>query len=336
MSGIIHPYYTVALAPADRRPGRHRRQRAVANPAHLARARRAGRGARGHGGRGLGPAGPQSQLVPLAAGGHRRCRRRRRRPDPGRPIGPARHRAGPGRACRCRRVARGGRRAGRTARLQPRHRRHRAQRIDTVGRPHRGQLVRRPRRRLVPRRRQAPEWRQAAEWRHVPGPYRRFGRAGFRRVPRSLGREGLPGSGELSGGTDRSPSGRAGFPSGGTAGGPGGATTSAALSKLLETGASGYKWAAATVSSTSAASLELNSNGVPVMAIGGFTGSDPAPSLAEFKKLVAEHEIHYFIGGGSAEVAASAVQVPATRRRSPRGSSPTSRRRPWAAPPSTT
>ena len=35
------------------------------------------------------------------------------------------------------------------------------------------------------------------------------------------------------------------------------------------------------------------------MAIGGFTGSDPAPSLAEFKKLVAEHEIHYFVGGGS-------------------------------------
>ena len=116
--------------------------------------------------------------------------------------------------------------------------------------------------------------------------------------PGHTGGSGEPGSGEFPGGTDRSPDGRAGFPSGGTAGGPGGATTSAALSKLLETGASGYKWAAATVSSTSAASLELNSNGVPVMAIGGFTGSDPAPSLAEFKKLVAEYEIHYFIGGG--------------------------------------
>jgi 4-amino-4-deoxy-L-arabinose transferase-like glycosyltransferase len=116
--------------------------------------------------------------------------------------------------------------------------------------------------------------------------------------PGRSGGEGLPSSGEFPGGTDRSAGGRAGFRSGGTGGGPGGATTSAALSKLLETGASGYKWAAATVSSTSAASLELNSNGVPVMAIGGFTGSDPAPSLAEFKKLVAEHEIHYFIGGG--------------------------------------
>jgi 4-amino-4-deoxy-L-arabinose transferase-like glycosyltransferase len=128
------------------------------------------------------------------------------------------------------------------------------------------------------------------------------GEPGSGEFPGRSGGERLPSSGESPGGTDRSPTGRAGFPSGGTAGGsgggPGGATTSAALSKLLETGAPSYKWAAATVSSTSAASLELSSNGVPVMAIGGFTGSDPAPSLAEFKKLVAEHEIHYFIAGG--------------------------------------
>ena len=125
------------------------------------------------------------------------------------------------------------------------------------------------------------------------------GEPGSGEFPGRSGAEGLPSSGELPGGAGRAESGRTGFRSGGTAGGPGGATTSAALSKLLETGASGYKWAAATVSSTSAASLELNSNGVPVMAIGGFTGSDPAPSLAEFKKLVAEHEIRYFVGGGS-------------------------------------
>ncbi len=116
---------------------------------------------------------------------------------------------------------------------------------------------------------------------------------------RSCGRRGKPGSGEFPGGTGGSASGRAGLPSGGASGPGGAAGTDAALSKLLETGTSGYKWAAATVSSTSAASLELSSNGVPVMAIGGFTGSDPAPSLAEFKKLVAEHEIHYFVGGGS-------------------------------------
>jgi hypothetical protein len=68
---------------------------------------------------------------------------------------------------------------------------------------------------------------------------------------------------------------------------------------LLESGAAGYRWAAATVGSTAAASLELNSDGVPVMAIGGFTGTDPAPTLAEFEKLVSAHEIHYFVASGS-------------------------------------
>jgi hypothetical protein len=67
---------------------------------------------------------------------------------------------------------------------------------------------------------------------------------------------------------------------------------------LLGAGASGYRWAAATVGSTSAASLELGSSGTPVMAIGGFSGSDPAPSLATFEKAVSEHEIHYFVSGG--------------------------------------
>jgi 4-amino-4-deoxy-L-arabinose transferase-like glycosyltransferase len=74
---------------------------------------------------------------------------------------------------------------------------------------------------------------------------------------------------------------------------------SSALSRLLESGASGYPWAAATISSTSAASLELGSNGVPVMAIGGFSGSDPAPTLVQFEKLVSSREIHYFVASRS-------------------------------------
>jgi hypothetical protein len=32
------------------------------------------------------------------------------------------------------------------------------------------------------------------------------------------------------------------------------------------------------------------------MAIGGFNGSDPAPTLARFERYVADHEIHYFAG----------------------------------------
>ena len=35
------------------------------------------------------------------------------------------------------------------------------------------------------------------------------------------------------------------------------------------------------------------------MAIGGFSGSDPAPALTQFEKLVSEHEIHYFVASGT-------------------------------------
>jgi len=34
------------------------------------------------------------------------------------------------------------------------------------------------------------------------------------------------------------------------------------------------------------------------MAIGGFNGTDPYPTLAEFQSLVGQGKIHYFIGGG--------------------------------------
>jgi 4-amino-4-deoxy-L-arabinose transferase-like glycosyltransferase len=86
---------------------------------------------------------------------------------------------------------------------------------------------------------------------------------------------------------------------GGFGGLGGNAGASAALVKLLETGAPGYKWAAATVGSDSAASMELSTGGDPVMAVGGFSGSDPAPTLAEFQQLVAAHEVHYFVGAAA-------------------------------------
>ena len=34
------------------------------------------------------------------------------------------------------------------------------------------------------------------------------------------------------------------------------------------------------------------------MAIGGFNGSDPSPTLAQFQADVAAGRIHYFVGGG--------------------------------------
>jgi 4-amino-4-deoxy-L-arabinose transferase-like glycosyltransferase len=67
--------------------------------------------------------------------------------------------------------------------------------------------------------------------------------------------------------------------------------------KLLESRASSYTWVAATVGSNSAAGYEL-ATGDPVMAIGGFNGSDPAPTLAQFEKYVSEGRVHYFIAGG--------------------------------------
>ena len=87
------------------------------------------------------------------------------------------------------------------------------------------------------------------------------------------------------------------------AGGPGGlggdTQVAATLTRLLRGGAAGYRWAAATVGSESAAPLQLAS-GDPVMAIGGFNGSDGAPTLAEFQRLVAAGEIHYFVGANQA------------------------------------
>jgi len=85
---------------------------------------------------------------------------------------------------------------------------------------------------------------------------------------------------------------------GGAAGGaPGGAgaTTSAALTKLLA--ATDTTWSAAVDGSQSAAQLELASD-TAVMAIGGWS-SDPTPTLAEFETAVAEGKISYYISSGS-------------------------------------
>ena len=107
-----------------------------------------------------------------------------------------------------------------------------------------------------------------------------------------------------SGGTGAAGSpGLGGRPAGGGTAGPGGGLggstqVSGALTTLLRQGASGYRWAAATVGSESAAPLQLAAR-QPIMSIGGFNGTDPAPSLAEFKRLVAEHEIHYFVGANA-------------------------------------
>ncbi|MCF0093790.1 hypothetical protein B0E54_02630 [Micromonospora sp. MH99] len=71
---------------------------------------------------------------------------------------------------------------------------------------------------------------------------------------------------------------------------------SAALRELLERDSDDYTWVAATIGSNNASGYQL-ATGDPVMPIGGFNGSDPSPTLAQFQRHVAEHKIHYFVGG---------------------------------------
>jgi len=70
-----------------------------------------------------------------------------------------------------------------------------------------------------------------------------------------------------------------------------------ALVALLKAHATDYTWVAATVDANNAAGYQL-STGDPVMAIGGFNGTDPVPSLAQFQTYVRDGKVHYFIAGG--------------------------------------
>jgi len=127
---------------------------------------------------------------------------------------------------------------------------------------------------------------------------------------------GFPGT---AGGPPGAPGGRfggfpgapGGFPGGRLGGFPGGApgtgragggllnasTPGRKLVTLLAAGADRYSWVAATTGSNSASGYQLAS-GDPVMAIGGFNGTDPSPTLAQFQRYVAQGRIHYYVSGG--------------------------------------
>ncbi|ALU95032.1 glycosyl transferase [Streptomyces globisporus C-1027] len=119
----------------------------------------------------------------------------------------------------------------------------------------------------------------------------------------------LPGGGTAPGGrgtgtgTGTIPGFGEGMRGGGGGGGGGmggllnGATVDTEAKGLLTKDADDYTWVAAAVGAQNAASYQL-ATGEPVMAIGGFNGSDPSPTLAQFKKYVAEGKIHYFVSGG--------------------------------------
>ncbi|MEX0172384.1 glycosyltransferase family 39 protein [Streptomyces sp. LMG1-1-1.1] len=86
-------------------------------------------------------------------------------------------------------------------------------------------------------------------------------------------------------------------PGGGMGGLLNGASVGTEAKTALLADADAYTWVAATVGAQNAASYQLATE-KPVMAIGGFNGSDPSPTLAQFKQYVAEGRIHYFIGSG--------------------------------------
>jgi 4-amino-4-deoxy-L-arabinose transferase-like glycosyltransferase len=134
--------------------------------------------------------------------------------------------------------------------------------------------------------------------------------AGTGQVPRAF----AGGLGRFRRGATGAAGGVPGFAAGGAAGagGRGGGgflnatTPGKALVTALQSRAGQYKWVAATINSNSAAGYQLAS-GDPVMAIGGFNGTDPAPTLAQFEQYVRAGKIHYFIsssggfgGGGGA------------------------------------
>jgi hypothetical protein len=58
-----------------------------------------------------------------------------------------------------------------------------------------------------------------------------------------------------------------------------------------------YRWAAATLGARAAAAYQLRV-GAPVLAIGGYKGTDPMPTLDQFIAMVHNREIHWFIPGG--------------------------------------
>jgi 4-amino-4-deoxy-L-arabinose transferase-like glycosyltransferase len=123
-------------------------------------------------------------------------------------------------------------------------------------------------------------------------------------------RMGGPGGMGMGGPGGGRPAGRtmAGAPGGGAPGGGmrgegfmmggnilGSPTPSAELTALLQRDAGAYTWSAAAIGSNSAAGYQLAS-GQPMMALGGFNGTDPFPTLEGFQQLVAEGRIHYFVG----------------------------------------
>jgi 4-amino-4-deoxy-L-arabinose transferase-like glycosyltransferase len=100
---------------------------------------------------------------------------------------------------------------------------------------------------------------------------------------------------------------------------------SAEVAQRLSTDADSYAWVAAVVGANRAAGIQLAVGG-PVLAIGGFNGTDPTPTLAQFQQFVAQGKIHYYIvsgglgGGGFGAGTGTGAQIAAWVQRHYRAS----------------
>ena len=123
-----------------------------------------------------------------------------------------------------------------------------------------------------------------------------------------IGGQGGPGgiAGGLPGGA--SAGGAGGVPNGGPTGqtatglpgdggGLGGNTSDSALLQYLVANRGSARWIVAANSAQEAGSIEI-ATGLPVMAMGGFTGSDPAPTLAQLKSYIASGKLRFVLASG--------------------------------------
>jgi 4-amino-4-deoxy-L-arabinose transferase-like glycosyltransferase len=84
----------------------------------------------------------------------------------------------------------------------------------------------------------------------------------------------------------------------GDGGGIGGNTSDSALLQYLVTNRGNASWIVAVSGSQQAGSIEI-ATGLPVMAMGGFTGSDPTPKLDELKSYIASGKLRFVITGSN-------------------------------------
>nr|WP_254699363.1 glycosyltransferase family 39 protein [Rhodococcus sp. SGAir0479] len=115
------------------------------------------------------------------------------------------------------------------------------------------------------------------------------------------GLRGGDGRGSAGAGGFEMPAAPGGVPGGFGAGAGGGllsaSTPGDELTALLRSRADDFTWVAAAIGSNTASGYQLATER-PVMPIGGFNGSDPSPTLEQFRQYVADGQIHYFLAGG--------------------------------------